>query len=117
MGKSKRAPYKAKNKDFGIIYGAKWNNLPVAARVVNVVIGTAPKETWWTTGMEGKRRKVVEVSQADKQYYLDFEDGKCVWKLTMGRGAPALGYKTVPVERVLEDDHEDIKVFYTQRDA
>lgn len=98
------------NKSRGHIYGAKWEGVPVQARVVRVIVGPAPAKDWWSANLVGQSRLAVEVTLGIKTFYLDNEDGNAVWKLTKGRGSVIYGHLVVPVDRLIDDP--SIAVFY-----
>lgn len=78
-----------------------WNGEPCAARVVTVIVGKAPRETWWCAKLEGQPRRAVEVDYHGEKFYLDNEDGQGWLKVTRGRGSPHYQHSSLPVERVL----------------
>lgn len=77
-----------------------WNGEPCRAKVVTVVVGKAPRETWWCAKLEGQQRQAVEVEYAGQKFYLDNEDGSGWWKVTQGHGSPFVGHSSIPVEAV-----------------
>lgn len=79
-----------------------WNGEPCEARKVVVIVGASPRSTWWCAGLEGQERKAVEVSYAGQPpFYLDNEDGSGWFKVTKGRGSPAVGHASLPVRSVV----------------
>lgn len=50
-----------------------WNYQPAKARKVKVIVGEAPKKTWWCYGLEGTIREAVEIKQGHQTFYLDNE--------------------------------------------
>lgn len=78
------------------IADARWNNEPCAARIVTVTVGTVLRPTWWCAGLEGTRREAVEVTYHGAVFYLDNEDDAGVDKVTIGRGLPNWGHRSLP---------------------
>lgn len=83
-----------------------WNGKPCVARHVRVIVGPCLKETFWHNGLEGTERNAVEVSYAGQTFYLDNEDGSGWQKVTTGRGSPIWGHKSLPVQSVVGEPHE-----------
>lgn len=91
-----------------------WNYEPASCRKVRVIVGPAPKSTWWCAGLEGTEREAVEVTIDGERFYLDneaFEGDGLVrghragtgWdKVTKGRGGPDWGHSSLPVSKVLD---------------
>lgn len=79
-----------------------WNGEPCEVRLVRVIVGPSPKPTWWCADLVGTERKAVEVTYGGQTFYLDNEDGEGLMKVTTGRGSPAYGHSSLPVERVVE---------------
>lgn len=79
-----------------------WNCEPCVARKVTVIVGKAPRSTWWCAGLEGQSRNAVEVNYHGDLFYLDNEDGSGWNKVTKGRGSPNVGHSQLPVARVIE---------------
>jgi len=83
-----------------------WNGEPTLARRVLVVIGAAPVSTWWFHGLEGTKRRAVEVTYQGEVFYLDDEDGSGWAKVTKGRGSPHWGHKSLNIAKVLNAHDE-----------
>ena len=80
-----------------------WNGEPVKARKVKVLVGDSPKPTWWCAELAGTTRQAVEVDTGyGKPFYIDNIDGSGWAKVTIGRGAPDIGHRSLPVHKVLE---------------
>lgn len=77
-----------------------WNGEKTPARRVIVEVGPAPSG-WWCASLTGTKREAVEVSCEGSVFYLDNEDGSGWDKVTIGRGSPRLGHKSLPVQRVV----------------
>lgn len=78
-----------------------WNGEPCEAERGTVVVGRAPRATWWCAELEGTRRRVVRVTYAGQVFYLD-NDGENAgtgWrKVTTGKGWPDTFHASVPVD-------------------
>lgn len=77
-----------------------WNGEPTPARIVRVIVGPSPRETWWCAKLEGAEREAVEVNYHGEIFYLDNEDGSGWNKVTAGHGSPQSGHKSLPVSRI-----------------
>lgn len=92
-----------------------WNGLPVDFRVVVITIGDEPEEIrlqceahlkgrkrypWWIPFI-GQERQVVEVNQKIVTFYLDNADGSGLHKVTVGRGSPSYGHRSIYPSQVL----------------
>jgi hypothetical protein len=81
-----------------------WNGEPTPARIVRVIVGRSPVDTWWCARLAGTERQAVEVDYNGDKFYLDNEEDGSGWrKVTAGHGSPQWGHSSLPVERVLED--------------
>lgn len=90
-----------------------WNGERCQARLVIGIVDKAPRKTWWCAGLEGQQREVVEVSYGGQKIYLDNEAleseddprlavaGSGWRKVTLGRGSPQWGHRSVPIKRVV----------------
>lgn len=82
-----------------------WNGRPCKARIVRVIVGQAPRPTWWCASLEGQEREAVEIWGADQfgpqPFYIDNADGSGWLKVTDGYGRPFTAHRSLPVERVL----------------
>lgn len=79
-----------------------WNGEPAEARKVRVIVGPAPKPTWWCAKFEGQEREAVEVKQHGETFYLDNEGDNSGWlKVTKGMGSPQYMHRGLPVKEVL----------------
>lgn len=78
-----------------------WNGEPCTARVVEVIVGKSPRDTWWCAKLQGEKRNAVEVDYYGLKFYLDNADGSGWAKVTVGRGWPGIAYRKLPVECVL----------------
>ncbi len=82
-----------------------WNGEPCLARIVRVIVGPSPRETWWCAKLVGTEREAVEVRYYDQPpFYLDNEGGLGWAKVTIGCGYPDYGHASLPVERVVDDE-------------
>lgn len=79
-----------------------WNYEPTPARIVRVIVGPSPVETWWCAKLEGSEREAVEVNYHGDKFYLDNEDGQGWAKVTKGRGGPDWGHSSLPVVSVVQ---------------
>lgn len=79
-----------------------WNYEPTPARIVRVIVGPSPVETWWCAELAGTEREAVEVNYHGEKFYLDNENGSGWAKVTAGRGGPDWGHSSLPAERVVE---------------
>lgn len=99
------------NWPHGHIVGAKWCNIRCEARVVNAVVAKAPAG-WWCEGMAGTTRRAVEIRVASKTFYVDFEDGVVIKKLTVGQGNPSQEFCILPVKYVSLEHQQTIDRIY-----
>lgn len=76
-----------------------WNGEPCAARKTRVIVGKAPRDTWWCAKLAGQERAAVEVKYQGQTIYLDNEDGSGWVKVTIGRGSPSYYHASIPVDR------------------
>lgn len=84
----------------------RWNGEPAYGRKVYVRVGSVGKPTYWYAGMEGTRRKAVEVEYEGQTFFLDNEDGQGWHKVTAGLGSPQAGHLSLPNDsRVVGCDH------------
>lgn len=81
-----------------------WNGQPTPARRVRVRVGSAVKPTWWCAPLAGTVRAAVEVTYGDERFFLDNEDGGGWRKVTIGRGSPNYGHKSLPQDSVIVED-------------
>lgn len=79
-----------------------WNGQRADACIVRVIVGKAPKPTWWCADLEGTEREAVEVTYAGQVFYLDNEDGSGWRKVTIYRGSPQAYHAGLPVAAVLD---------------
>lgn len=85
-----------------------WNGEPTPARIVRVIVGPSPIKTWWCAELEGQEREAVEVAYpGSPPFYLDNENGSGWAKVTQGRGSPAWGHSSLPIQRVVEGQTHD----------
>lgn len=77
----------------------RWNGERCRALKVRVVVGKPDRPTWWFAGLEGTERRAVRVDYGGQTFYLDNEDGSGWAKVTVGRGAPQWGHKSLNIER------------------
>jgi len=87
----------------GIIYQpVYWNGEPCHARFVDIIVGKADKETYWYAKHEGQKRKAIQVGletpKGNVLFLLDNEDGSALEKITVGRGSPPWGHKSIKGE-------------------
>jgi hypothetical protein len=78
-----------------------WNGEPCHARRVRVIVGDAPRPTWWCAHLIGEQREAVEVHYHGAIFSLDNADGQGWEKVTGGRGSPGVAHRALPVARVL----------------
>lgn len=124
----KRSQYKVHSRPQGWIVGAKFAFpmpvakdkyqqmvMPVQARVVRVVVAVPDDPMHWAYRFAGTERYAVEIRVTghgqETVFYVDNEDGKTPWRLTLGVQQQPIGMKQLPVERLVEDT--SIKPFYT----
>lgn len=99
----------------GHVVGAKWCGLRCEARVVTAVVGAVPPG-WWCEGLEGTERTAVEIRVASKRFFVDFEGGQAIEKLTVGRGDPGQEFSILPVKALLSGaDHTIQRVYRESR--
>ena len=79
----------------------------MAVKCVVNVVGYLLKNVKGVTaeGMEG-----IDLDSLNQTLYIDNEDNQTLYKITIGRGHPALGIRQMPIEAELPDD--SIKAFY-----
>lgn len=78
-----------------------WNGELTPARIVRVIVGPSPRETWWCAKLAGTEREAVEVNYHGEKFYLDNENGEGWNKVTHGRGSPKWGHSGLPVASVV----------------
>jgi hypothetical protein len=91
-----------------------WNGEPAKYRVVNIQVGTEPKESTehfekhypgrkrflWFTAFLGKQRQAVEVHYGSGEaFYMDNETGLGVLKVTDGKGSPSYSHWSIYPEK------------------
>ena len=81
----------------------KWNGEKCKARRVLIVVGEADKPTYWFAGIVGKTIRAVEVSYGGEVFYLADEDGNGWHKVTVERGGPHWGHKSVPCAELIRE--------------
>jgi hypothetical protein len=74
-----------------------WNGEPAECRIVRVVVGPAPLESWWCAKLAGTVRDAVRVDYNGDTFYLDNEDGRGWTKVTSRRGSPFAPSRSLPV--------------------
>lgn len=79
-----------------------WNGEKAIARHVRVRVDKDLPPGWWCAGLEGTIRRAVAVTYGGETFYLDNEDGSGWLKVTVGRGSPGVGHRSLPVSEVLE---------------
>jgi hypothetical protein len=80
-----------------------WNGEACGYRIVNVVVGSALRPTFWFASMAGTQREAVEVHYAGQPpFYIDNEGNEGVRKLTIGKGLPNWAHQSLKIERVVE---------------
>jgi hypothetical protein len=102
---------KIENWPHGHVVGAKWCGRRCNARVVMAVVGTVP-QGWWCEGLEGTTRKAVEITFAGKRFFVDYQFGMAIEKLTTGRGDPAQEFNILPVKYLPLYPQEPIERVY-----
>lgn len=84
-----------------------WNGMPTAARRVRVRVGTSMLPTWWCAELKGTERRAVEVTYGSDRFLLDDETGQGWAKVTLGRGSPEYGHRSLPDDsEILEELHD-----------
>lgn len=79
-----------------------WNGRPCIATRVRAIVGPAFLSTYWHAGLEGTERAAVEVLvDGSDPFYLDDADGSGWYKVTTGRGSPAIYHRELPVTGVI----------------
>ena len=78
-----------------------WNGERCEAKIVRVIVGKSERPTWWCAELENKEREAVEVFYGGQKFYLDNEDGSGSAKITLGKGSPQWGHKSLPIKQVL----------------
>jgi hypothetical protein len=95
-------------KPRGTIYGCRWSEVPVSARVCLVTVGMAPKN-WWCHDIVGEERSAVEVVLNKQTVYVDNKDGRALQAFLKGY-APLPGFRFMPAFFV--KDHPDAPMAY-----
>ncbi|AHZ84662.1 hypothetical protein Bb109J_c1972 [Bdellovibrio bacteriovorus] len=80
-----------------------WNGEPCKATKVKVVVGEAPRPTWWCAHLAGQEIDAIRIDypigkkkQGEPFYILDTPEA---WeKITVHLGSPVYGHKSVPVK-------------------
>lgn len=73
-----------------------WNGEPCVAERCEVIVGKSLRPTWWCAGLEGTRRKAVEIIYGGDKFYIDDESGHGWYKVTEGRGSPRVASASLP---------------------
>ena len=74
-----------------------WNGEPARARKVTVIVGEPMRPTWWCAHLVDTERSAVEVRYGTQpRFFLDNEDGSGWHKVTIGRGSPRWGSRSLP---------------------
>lgn len=77
-----------------------WNGEPCQAKIVRVIVGKAPRPTWWCAPYEGQEREAVRIDYDGQTFYIDNEGG-WGWDKVKTGGSPLVGHKSLPVAREL----------------
>src|SRR5581483_3968869 len=85
--------------DASIIEGATWNDEPVKARRVVVIVGEARQSGFWSQNLVGQERKAIEVKTRRERFFLDDDNGAGEAKVTSGDWREP--YALLPVQRIL----------------
>lgn len=75
-----------------------WNGEPANCRIVNVQVGKAAKKTFWFSKLEGTVREAIQVKIKGESFLIDNENGEGWLKVTVGRGGPHYGHKSLDGE-------------------
>ena len=102
-----------------------WNGERCEARIVRVIVADDDAKAYWARPYVGQEREAVEVVYNGKPFYIDNEAhepsdekrkvlegyglelkpgkaGDGWWKVTVGRGGPRVGHRSLTIERVVE---------------
>lgn len=78
-----------------------WNGERCEARKVLVTVADSPEfPQYWAREFVGQKRKAVEVTYGGETFYLDDENGDGWGKVTIGRGSPWCGHKSLSASSV-----------------
>lgn len=74
-----------------------WNGLPAEITPVTYEIGphNIDAALWWSKRLEGKRRQGLRITQDGTSFIIDNEYGDGHYKVTIGKGSPTHGHKSV----------------------
>ncbi len=79
-----------------------WNGLPAEITPITYEIGPHNIDTalWWSKRLEGTRRQGLKIEQGEQSFIIDNEHGDGYYKVTIGKGSPTHGHKSVhnPIE-------------------
>lgn len=83
-----------------------WNGKPCRARRCIVVVDKPHQSTFWYADLEGTERPAIEISKANpavtQPFYIDDEYGLGWYKVTLGKGSPGIGHRSLNVKTVVE---------------
>ena len=80
-----------------------WNGERCKARRVLILVGECPFPQGWYRNLVGKRMKAVEIVYGGETFYIADEDGNGWHKVTMERGGPHWGHKSVTCADVIKE--------------
>lgn len=81
----------------------EWNGEPCRARRVLIRVGECPFPRGWYKSQVGKEMRAVEVTYNDETFYLADYDGSGWHKVTVERGSPRAGHKSVTCSEVIRE--------------
>ena len=86
--------------DASFIEGATWNDEPVQARRVVVIVGEARSRGYWSEHLVGQQRNAIEVkTHRRERFFLDDEGGTGERKIASGDWREP--YALLPVQRII----------------
>jgi hypothetical protein len=85
--------------DASLIADATWNDEPVQARRVVVVVGEARSRGYWSEALVGQQRNAIEVKTRRERFFIDDEKGIGEAKVTSGDWREP--YAILPVQRIV----------------
>ena len=82
---------------------AQWNGEACQARRVLIRVGACSFPQGWYKELVGTEMRSVEITYADSIFYIADQDGNGWHKVTVERGSPHWGHKSVTCAEVLKE--------------
>ena len=81
----------------------QWNGEPCTARRVVIRVGDCPFPQGWYRHLVGREMRAVEITYNGEMFYIADEDGNGWHKVTVERGSPRWGHKSVTCAGVIRE--------------